>query len=145
MKHIYITLLIIIACIASLSAAPTQKQDALLQAITDKNKSLETSLVDALAKSAETQAALDDSNTELTLQAEQLTDASAQIATDASTIKKQEDENAKLVQDVAYWKEKQEKALKELWFWRSIAIGIVALVTLYILAKLGILGAKVQF
>ncbi len=39
---------------------------------------------------------------------------------------------AKTQEDAAYWHEKQVKALKELWWWRGIALISVALVIAYI-------------
>ena len=39
---------------------------------------------------------------------------------------------AKAQNDVVYWHEKQEKALKELWFWRGIAIVSILCVVGYI-------------
>lgn len=39
---------------------------------------------------------------------------------------------AKAQNDAAYWHQKQEKALKELWFWRIIALSAILSVVLYI-------------
>ena len=39
---------------------------------------------------------------------------------------------AKAQNDVVYWHEKQEKALKELWFWRGVAIVSILCVVGYI-------------
>ena len=52
-------------------------------------------------------------------------------------------EIADLKHSVTVWQDKQKKALKEIWVYRSIVIGIVSIIGLFILLKLGILGAKI--
>jgi len=50
-------------------------------------------------------------------------------------VDKQAKDLAKAQNDVVYWHDKQEKALKELWFWRGIAI-------VSILCVIGYIGIK---
>jgi hypothetical protein len=57
------------------------------------------------------------------------------IATYQAQVETQTKELAKAQDDAAYWHAKQEKALKELWIWRSIAIASV-------LAVVGYVGVK---
>ena len=47
-------------------------------------------------------------------------------------VDKQAKDLAKAQNDVVYWHSKQEKALKELWFWRGIAIVSILCVVGYI-------------
>jgi hypothetical protein len=54
-----------------------------------------------------------------------LADYQAQVEKQTTLLDKAE-------KDAAYWHEKQEKALKELWIWRSIAIASILAVVGYI-------------
>jgi hypothetical protein len=47
-------------------------------------------------------------------------------------VEKQTQELAKAQNDAIYWENKQRKALKELWLWRSIAIMSIVCVVVYI-------------
>ena len=51
----------------------------------------------------------------------------------------------KAIEEAAYWNAKQVKSLKIIWFYRSIVIGIVAIIAGIVLFKLGIIGAKTFF
>lgn len=51
-------------------------------------------------------------------------------------------EKNRALEQVEYWHGKQVKALKELWIYRSIIIGLVSLLAVYVLIRLGIIGGK---
>jgi len=59
-------------------------------------------------------------------------DLEKSIADYQARVEKQTELLAKAEQDAIYWHEKQEKALEELWIWRSIAIASVLAVVGYI-------------
>jgi len=59
-------------------------------------------------------------------------DLEKSLADYQAKVEKQTELLAKAEQDAIYWHEKQEKALKELWLWRSIAIASVLAVVGYI-------------
>jgi hypothetical protein len=59
-------------------------------------------------------------------------DLQKSLADYQSQVEKQTTLLAKAEKDALYWHEKQEKALKELWIWRSIAIASILAVVGYI-------------
>jgi hypothetical protein len=59
-------------------------------------------------------------------------DLEKSIADYQAQVEKQTALLAKAEQDALYWHEKQTKALKELWLWRSIAIASILAVVAYI-------------
>lgn len=54
------------------------------------------------------------------------------VDTYESQVDQQSKDLAKAQSDVAYWHEKQVKALKELWTWRLIALSAILCVVVYI-------------
>ena len=54
-------------------------------------------------------------------------------------------EKNRALEAVNYWQGKQEKALRELYFWRVSCFVIVSLIVALMAAKLGLLGAKFIF
>lgn len=59
-------------------------------------------------------------------------DLEKSLADYQAKVEKQTELLAKAEKDALYWHEKQEKALKELWIWRSIAIASILAVVGYI-------------
>jgi len=59
-------------------------------------------------------------------------DLEKSLADYQAKVEKQTELLAKSEKDALYWHEKQEKALKELWIWRSIAIASILAVVGYI-------------
>jgi hypothetical protein len=59
-------------------------------------------------------------------------DLQKSLANYQAQVEKQTALLAKAQEDALYWYEKQEKALKELWIWRSIAIASILCVVGYI-------------
>jgi len=59
-------------------------------------------------------------------------DLQESLADYQSQVEKQTTLLAKAEQDAIYWHEKQVKALRELWVWRSIALASIACVVAYI-------------
>lgn len=66
----------------------------------------------------------------------------SEIDAQAALLNTSIDEKNLALQQSEYWQEKQAKALKELWVYRSISIGILSLAVLFVLIKLGIIGSK---
>jgi hypothetical protein len=64
-----------------------------------------------------------------------LFDAQVQVGKYVGQVNEQSMELAKAQNQVIYWHQKQEKALKELWMWRLIALFGVLCVVIYIGAK----------
>jgi len=64
-----------------------------------------------------------------------LFDAQVQVGKYVGQVDEQSRELAKAQNDVVYWHSKQEKALKELWFWRCLALFTILCVVVYIGAK----------
>jgi len=54
------------------------------------------------------------------------------VDTYESQVDQQSKDLAKAQSDAAYWHEKQVKALKELWWWRGIALSAILCVVVYI-------------
>jgi hypothetical protein len=61
-----------------------------------------------------------------------LFDAQVQVGKYVGQVNEQSMELAKAQNDVVYWHQKQEKALKELWMWRLIALFGILSVVVYI-------------
>ena len=59
-------------------------------------------------------------------------DLEKSLANYQAQVEKQTQELSKAQDDAIYWREKQLKALKELWLWRSIAIASILAVVAYI-------------
>jgi hypothetical protein len=59
-------------------------------------------------------------------------DLEKSIANYQAQVEKQTQELSKAQDDAIYWHDKQLKALKELWLWRSIAIASILAVVAYI-------------
>ena len=64
-----------------------------------------------------------------------LFDAQVQVGKYVGQVDEQSRELAKAQNDVVYWHSKQEKALRELWVWRLIALFGILCVVVYIGAK----------
>ena len=64
-----------------------------------------------------------------------LFDAQVQVGKYVGQVNEQSMELAKAQNQVIYWHQKQEKALKELWMWRLIALFGILCVVIYIGAK----------
>ena len=64
-----------------------------------------------------------------------LFDAQVQVGKYVGQVNEQSMELAKAQNQVIYWHQKQEKALKELWMWRFIALFAILCVVVYIGAK----------
>jgi hypothetical protein len=64
-----------------------------------------------------------------------LFDAQVQVGKYVGQVNEQSMELAKAQNQVIYWHQKQEKALKELWMWRFIALFGILCVVVYIGAK----------
>ena len=64
-----------------------------------------------------------------------LFDAQVQVGKYVGQVNEQSMELAKAQNQVIYWHQKQEKALKELWMWRFIALFGILCVVIYIGAK----------
>jgi len=65
-----------------------------------------------------------------------LFDAQVEVGKYVGQVDEQSRELAKAQNDVVYWHGKQEKALKELWFWRCLALFTILCVVIYIGAKM---------
>jgi hypothetical protein len=65
-----------------------------------------------------------------------LFDAQVEVGKYVGQVDEQSRELAKAQNDVVYWHNKQEKALKELWFWRCLALFTILCVVIYIGAKM---------
>jgi len=65
-----------------------------------------------------------------------LFDAQVEVGKYVGQVDEQSRELAKAQNDVVYWHQKQEKALKELWFWRCLALFTILCVVIYIGAKM---------
>ena len=65
-----------------------------------------------------------------------LFDAQVEVGKYVGQVDEQSRELAKAQNDVVYWHQKQEKALKELWFWRCLALFTILCVVVYIGAKM---------
>jgi len=61
-----------------------------------------------------------------------LFDAQVEVGKYVGQVNEQSRELAKAQNDVVYWHQKQEKALKELWMWRLIALFGILSVVVYI-------------
>jgi outer membrane murein-binding lipoprotein Lpp len=62
----------------------------------------------------------------------EINDLSKAVDTYQAQVDQQAKDLAKAQNDAAYWHQKQEKALKELWTWRLIALSAILCVVLYI-------------
>lgn len=62
-------------------------------------------------------------------------DVISAIDTYEAQVDQQSKDLAKAQSDSAYWRGKQVKALKELWWWRGIALVVVACVVFYVGAR----------
>lgn len=139
-KYIAAFILIVLFFGIVKATAATPKQLA-TQALKE-TKAQAVALEKARANTASALRKLDNARTEIDVLTATLEETKAQVVQLLADLKAKDDQIAKLEADVKYWQDKQKKALRELWIYRSIIILIVGGVGIFVLVKLGIIGAK---
>jgi septal ring factor EnvC (AmiA/AmiB activator) len=140
-KYIAAAILVILFCGMVKATASTPKQLA-TQALKE-TKAQAVALEKARASTASALRRLDSAKSEIDVLSATLEETKAQVMQALVDLKTKNDQIAKLEVDKKYWQDKQKKALRELWVYRSIVILIVGGGLVFVLVKLGIIGAKI--
>ena len=140
-KYVAAGILIFLALLVVKATAATPKQLARQALEVTRAQALQLEVARANTTTALVE--LDAARTEIDVLSSVLVDAKAQATQALVELKAKDDQIAKLEVDKKYWQDKQKKALKELWVYRSIIILIVGGISIFVLVKLGIIGAKV--
>jgi septal ring factor EnvC (AmiA/AmiB activator) len=140
-KYIAAAILVVLFFGMVKATASTPKQLA-TQALKE-TKAQAVALEKARASTASALRRLDNAKSEIDVLSATLEETKAQVMQALVELKAKDDQIAKLEVDKKYWQDKQKKALRELWIYRSIVILIVGGGLIFVLVKLGIIGAKI--
>lgn len=138
-----ITATILIGLYAALGTAIGATPKEIAQAALVEVRAQKVALAKAKASTTSALAKLESARSEIETLSAALETARIEGERLGLALRQRDAEITDLKNTVTVWQEKQKKALKEIWVYRSIVIGIVSIISLFILLKLGILGAKI--